>query len=122
MREGMRLALCAEGLQVVEFQNAPLPEHALFSGKFGYGRNCPWHCNPGGRPEYRIHDFPGALTAIRRSLVIGAPSQAVLCSPDLVDAYLVGFAKLAARFDEFMAFARSLPEDNPPWAKPPRLF
>ncbi|WP_163163680.1 hypothetical protein, partial [Bradyrhizobium uaiense] len=52
--------------------------------------------------SYHIDDYPGALEAIRCSLVVGYPAQAVLANPEVVDAYLAAsVAELT--LNEFMA-------------------
>jgi dTDP-4-amino-4,6-dideoxygalactose transaminase len=111
----------AEGLHLVEFQNQPLAGHPLIQGRIGYGRGCPWTCQGRTDTSYRIEDYPGALTAIRDSLVVGMPSHAVLANPEVVDAYIAVFRKLARNLRVFERFAAALP-DAPPWAAEPRMF
>ncbi|AID34839.1 MULTISPECIES: DegT/DnrJ/EryC1/StrS family aminotransferase [Mesorhizobium] len=119
--EALKQVFWAEGLPVVEFQNQPLPGHDLMQGKLGYGRGCPWTCHGRGDHNYRIEDYPGALEAIRNSLVVGYPSQAVLANPEVVDAYLAVFRKLERNMRVFERFAADLPS-APPWLAPPRIF
>jgi perosamine synthetase len=120
-REGLKQVFWEEGLPLVEFQNAPLPGHPLLKGTVGYGKGCPWSC-PGARKiDYRLEDYPGALNAIRSSLVIGFPAQAVLCNPEAVDYYIRCFRKLHENIRSFERFAADLPS-QPPWAEPARLF
>ncbi|HEU4883391.1 MAG TPA: DegT/DnrJ/EryC1/StrS family aminotransferase [Longimicrobium sp.] len=120
-REGLKQVFWAEGLPLMEFQNVPLPGHALLQGKVGYGNGAPWSCF-GRRPAYRIEDHPGALDALRHSLVVGYPAQAPLANPAVVDAYAQCFAKLGENLDAFARFAAGLPADAPPWSHPARLF
>ena len=119
--EALKQVFWAEGLPLVEFQNQPLPGHDLMQRKLGYGRGCPWACH--GRPEhtYRIEDYPGALDAIRSSLVVGYPAQAVLANSEVVDAYVAAFRKLQRNMRVFERFAADLPS-VPPWRTPPRIF
>lgn len=119
-REALRQVFWAEGLPLVEFQNVPLPGHALLQQKVGYGRGCPWTCH-GVEPDYRVDDYPGALDAIRHSLVIGYPARAAVANPAVVDAYARCFEKVHENRRAFERFAASLP-DQPPWAQPARLF
>jgi dTDP-4-amino-4,6-dideoxygalactose transaminase len=120
-REGLKAVFWAEGLPLVEFQNVPLPGHALMQGKVGYGRGAPWSCH--GRDDvYRIEDHPGALDAIRHSLVVGYPAQAPLANPRLVEHYAAGFRKVGENLDDFARFAAGLPAEAPPWSQPARIF
>jgi perosamine synthetase len=121
MRLGLRQAFWAEGLPLVEFQNVPLPGHPLLKTKVGYGRGCPWTCHQREELEYRIGDYPGALAAIQRSLVVGVPSQATLCNPEVLGHYVRCFEKLAGNLRAFERFAAALPS-APPWAEEARLF
>jgi hypothetical protein len=119
-REGLLKLFWAEGLPLVEFQNAPLPGHALMQGKVGYGHGAPWSCC-GRNVCYDIAQYPGSLEAIRNSLVIGYPAQAPLANPEVVEAYVRGFEKLRSNLRSFERFAQSLTA-APPWEAPARLF
>jgi hypothetical protein len=120
-REALKQVFAAEGLPVVEFQNAPLASHALLQRKVGFGNGCPWTCHGRGDMIYRAEDYPGALDAIRCSLVIGMPAQATVANPEAVDAYLRAFDKLEHNLRAFERFAQALPS-APPWRQPARLF
>lgn len=121
MREGLKKAFWEEGLPLVEFQNQPLAGHDILQRRLGYGRGCPWTCHGRGEMRYDIADYPGALAAIRPSLIVGYPSQGALANPEAVDAYDRVFAKLEADRRGFERFAANL-EAAPPWAEPARLF
>lgn len=121
MREALKKILWAEGLPVFEFQNAPLSGHALLQRRIGYGRGCPWSCHGHGDLTYRIEDHPGALHAIRHSLVLGYPAQAPLANAEVVDAYVRCFEKIAANLHAVERIGRELPSE-PPWAQAARLF
>ncbi len=104
-----------EGLPLIEFQNCPLPGHALLRRKVSaYSRTCK-------NVADRVEDFPGALDVLRHSLVIGYPAQAPLANSRLIQQYIACFEKLAENMDEFEAYAQTLPS-LPPWSTPPRLF
>jgi hypothetical protein len=120
-REGLRQVFWAEGLPLVEFQNTPLPGHALLQRRVGYGHGCPWSCQ--GRPGdvQPIEDYPGALEAIRGSLVIGFPARAVLANAEVTDQYVRCFDKVRQNLRSFERFAAALPA-KPPWAEPARVF
>lgn len=120
-REALRLVFWAEGLPLVEFQNVPLPGHALLRRKIGLGSGCPWRCHDRGDIVYDAADYPGALDAIQSSLVVGFPSHGVLCNDEVVLAYARCFEKVSRNRDEYERFAASLPS-QPPWASEPRLF
>jgi dTDP-4-amino-4,6-dideoxygalactose transaminase len=121
MREALKRVFWAEGLPVVEFQNAPLAGHALMQRTIGYGRGCPWSCHGRDDLAYRIEDSPGSLQAIRDSLVIGYPAQAPLANSTVVDAYVRCFEKIGANLHTIERIGRELPS-LPPWAAPARLF
>ncbi|MCW5803564.1 MAG: DegT/DnrJ/EryC1/StrS family aminotransferase [Deltaproteobacteria bacterium] len=120
-REAIKLTFAAEGLSIVEFQNAPLASHALLQRHVGFGHGCPWTCHGRADMTYRAEDYPGALDAIRHSLVVGMPSQATLANPEAIESYLHVFDKLARHLRAFERFASTLPS-SPPWTQPARLF
>lgn len=120
MREGLRACFAAEGLPLIEFQNQPLAGHALVQDQAG--RGCPWVCHGRQDMRYRIEDYPGALDAIRHSLIVGMPAQAPLCSEELVAQYVRGFDKLRDNFEAFERIAARMPAEAPPWTQPARLF
>ncbi len=119
--EALKRVFLAEGLYLVEFQNQPLPGHDFVRQRIGYGRGCPWRCHGREDTTYRIEYYPGALTAISDSLVVGMPSQAVLANPEVVDAYIAVFEKLAHNVRVFERFAADLPS-TAPWLAPARMF
>ncbi|MGY4568072.1 MULTISPECIES: DegT/DnrJ/EryC1/StrS family aminotransferase [Bradyrhizobium] len=119
--EALKRVFNAEGLFLVEFQNQPLPGHDLIRQRVGYGRGCPWRCHGREDIDYGIERFPGALRAIRDSLVIGMPSQAVLANPEVVDAYVATIEKLASNMRIFERFAADLPSTTP-WSASARMF
>jgi perosamine synthetase len=121
VREALQRVFLAEGLPLVEFQNMPLPGHALLQRKVGFGGGAPWSCHGRSADVYDIDRYPGSLHAIRNSLVVGYPAQAPLTNPDVVSAYVRGFSKLHDNFDAFGRFARSL-DAAPPWRAAARLF
>jgi dTDP-4-amino-4,6-dideoxygalactose transaminase len=121
MREGLKRVFWAEGLPLVEFQNTPLPGHALLQRKVGYGRGCPWSCAGRAEMTYRIEDYPASLAVIRNSLIVGMPAQAPLCNPEVVGAYIRCFDKLRGNWRAFERFASELPAAAP-WDTPARLF
>jgi dTDP-4-amino-4,6-dideoxygalactose transaminase len=121
MREALKKVFWAEGLPVVEFQNAPLARHALLQRRIGYGGGCPWSCHGRDDLRYHIEDSPGALQAIRDSLVIGYPAQAPLTNATVVDAYIQCVKKIGSNLHAIERIGRDLPS-SPPWMQPPRLF
>jgi perosamine synthetase len=120
-REALKQVFSAEGLPLVEFQNAPLPGHPLMQRKVGYGNGCPWSCHRREDVVYRMEDYPGALNAIRSSLVIGFPAQATLVNEEVVAQYIRCFEKVGENMRSFERFASSLTADAP-WKQPARLF
>lgn len=120
MREGLKKLFWEEGTPLVQFQNQPLAGHDLFQRRAGYGRGCPWACHQ-REPAYRIEDHPGALEAIRGSLVVGYPAQGAVANPEAVEAYSRVFGKLRRNLRAFERFAGELVADAP-WREPARLF
>jgi dTDP-4-amino-4,6-dideoxygalactose transaminase len=120
-REALKQVFSAEGLPLVEFQNVPLPGHPLMQRKVGYGNGCPWLCHQREDVVYRIEEYPGALEAIRNSLVIGYPAQAPLANEEIVGLYVRCFEKVAANLRSFERFASAISAE-PPWKQPARLF
>lgn len=120
-REALKQIFWSEGLPLLEFQNVPLPGHALLQQKVGYGRGCPWSCHERNDVIYDIDAYPGALDIIRHSLVVGYPAQAPLANDDLIDHYVRCFEKLRSNFKSFQRLASSLPS-VPPWQQAARLF
>lgn len=120
-REALKRVFAAEGLPLVEFQNVPLPGHALLQRTVGYGHGAPWTSHGRGDLRYDIHDYPGALDAIRNSLVVGPPTQATVANPQAIALYAQCFQKVAANLRAFERFAADL-DAGAPWDSPARLF
>jgi len=120
-REALKRVFAAEGLPLVEFQNMPLPGHPLLQRTVGQGHHCPWDCHGYDDLRYDIQDYPGALKAIRGSLVVGAPTQATVANPHAVGKYVECFEKVSANLRAFERFAADLDADVP-WHAPARLF
>lgn len=120
-REALKRVFAAEGLPLVEFQNVPLPGHALLQRAVGTGHGCPWTCHGYADLTYDIQDYPGALKAIQGSLVVGAPTQATVANPYAVAKYAECFLKVSENLRAFERFAADL-EAGAPWESPARLF
>ena len=119
--EALKQVFWSEGLPLIEFQNVPLPGHALLQRKIGYGKGCPWSCHQRDDVVYDIKDYPASLDLIRHTLVLGYPAQAPLINPNLIDHYINCFHKLQRNFKAFESFGASL-NAQPPWKSPARLF
>lgn len=120
-REALKRIFAAEGLPLVEFQNMPLPGHALLQRTVGDGSGCPWSCHGRDDIAYRIEHYPNSLDVIRHSLVIGMPAQATLANPSVIDAYLRAFEKVSRNLHALERCAAALPS-TPAWSQPARLF
>ncbi|MBW8302523.1 MAG: DegT/DnrJ/EryC1/StrS family aminotransferase [Brevundimonas sp.] len=121
MREGLKRIFWEEGLPLVEFQNQPLAGHDLLQRRVGPGRGCPWACHGRDDLVYRIEDYPGALEAIRNSLIVGYPSQGALANPEAVTAYVRVFEKIRTNLRAVERFASQIVA-RAPWDEPARLF
>ncbi len=113
-RLALRQVFLCEGLPLIEFQNCPLPGHALLQREAEVNSRAE-------KTRYRIDDYPGALDVLRHSLVIGYPAQAPLTDPDLVQQYILCFEKLSDHMEDFESYARTLPSQAP-WSSPARIF
>lgn len=122
MREALRAVFAAEGLTLIEFQNQPLSGHKLVQDLARRAHRCACACHGDRDACYRIEDSPGALDAIRHSLVVGMPAQAPLCNEDVVGLYVKCFEKLRDNLKAFERYASRLPAEAPPWREPARLF
>jgi dTDP-4-amino-4,6-dideoxygalactose transaminase len=120
-REALKEIFLSEGLPLVEFQNHPLSGHALLQQKIAYGRGCPWSCQNAENFQYRNEDFPGALDAIRHSLVIGYPAKAPLTNPEVIAHYIECFKKVQHNMRSFERIGAQL-HSKAPWEQEARLF
>jgi dTDP-4-amino-4,6-dideoxygalactose transaminase len=120
-REGLKQIFLSEGLPLVEFQNQPLSDHALMKGSSSYGSGWPWHREPSFQRDAGPESFPGALDAIRHSLVVGFPAKAPMANSEVVDHYIACFQKLSQNMRSFERIAARL-EAHPPWHQEARLF
>jgi len=75
LRDRLLEALCAEGVEAVRWQTAPLPAHPLFASTSG-------------------ERYPNASAALDSTLVIGSQSYPLFAQPlEVVDAWADGFER-----------------------------
>ncbi|MBK8258421.1 MAG: DegT/DnrJ/EryC1/StrS family aminotransferase [Polyangiaceae bacterium] len=67
-RDGFIKALRAEGVEVVLWQNAPVPEHAVFQKMEGFGRNSPWSAGGAEAMQFARKNYAMKYEATRRLL------------------------------------------------------
>ena len=101
-RDKVMNALVAEGVDVVLWQQFPLPENPLFQKKEGYGKGCPWSCPfYGEKINYNPEDYPESKKLIDSSLVVCSEPYPIYCqSLDLMKYYVEGFRKVFNNIEE----------------------
>lgn len=59
-RDRLVVAMTAEGVETLVWQNFILPAMTVFRARNAYGHGCPWTCGFARPVEYRVEDFPEA--------------------------------------------------------------
>ena len=112
--------LQAEGVLAREWQNCPIPAHAPFRNRRGFGDGYPFTLSKRDYAEaYALEHFPATLRVLESTLVLCRDLRAPI-SLERVDAYAVAFEKVARRSDAI----RKLAEANPyplPYRRDARL-
>lgn len=109
-RWAVQKALQAEGLDLFEWHNMPVPSQKVFYNKEVYGKGCPWEC-PYVRPEtrgivYDPFDYPNTVDMFDRSFVIKPvyPPNTL----ELMQLYVEGFRKVFDNLDEVVEFSKTI--------------
>jgi dTDP-4-amino-4,6-dideoxygalactose transaminase len=104
-RECIERALQAEGVQVHQWVDRILPDHAVYQVREGYGKGCPWTCPYASRevsypPEGFREAYPEATRMLdETTLVWGfAPPNTL----GLMRKYVEAFEKVFAHLDEVL--------------------
>ena len=96
LRDAMRRALSAEGLEVVLWQTEPLPAQPVFRGN-GFGRGFPWTSGDAAaaHANYDPARYPGTTRLLDRSVVVFSQSCPLIAQESaLVARYVEAFAKV----------------------------
>lgn len=101
-------ALLAEGVDVGQWMEELIPQHHTFQSREGYGKGCPWTCKHAARDISYDADrfreqYPEALSMIESSAIVWGihPPN----GPDLMDAYIEGFAKVFGAIESVLSGA-----------------
>ena len=100
-RDKLMKTLQAEGVDVVQWQTLPVPGHAIFQLKRGYGKGCPWSCHLCGHDvDYSLDHYPETARLLDDSFVVcSEPYPICAQKPELMDRYGEAFAKVFDRLD-----------------------
>jgi dTDP-4-amino-4,6-dideoxygalactose transaminase len=96
LRDTMLQALSAEGLEVVLWQNEPLPAQPLFQGN-GFGRGFPWSSGDmdAARANYDPRLYPMTTRLLERSIVVFSQSCPLIAQEaPMVARYVEAFHKV----------------------------
>jgi dTDP-4-amino-4,6-dideoxygalactose transaminase len=105
VRDAVRAALAAEGLEAVLWQTQPVPGQGLFRDRSGFGgRPFPW--DRGVPVDYDLSQYPQATRLLDSSLCLFSHTCPIFPQPpQLIDAYAQAFARVWKRLDEVVARA-----------------
>jgi dTDP-4-amino-4,6-dideoxygalactose transaminase len=105
VRDAVRAALVAEGVEALLWQSKPVPAQGLFRDKAGFGgRACPWDLGP--RVDYDLAQYPESIRLLESSFVLFSHTCPIAPQPPaLVDAYADAFEQVWERLDEVVATA-----------------
>jgi perosamine synthetase len=105
VRDAVRAALVAEGVEAVLWQSKPVPAQGLFRNRAGLGgRPCPW--DHGAAVDYDLAQYPESTRLLESSLVLFSHTCPIAPQPpSLVEAYADAFEQVWARLDEVVAKA-----------------
>jgi len=103
VRDAVRAALQAEGLEACLWQTQPVPGQGLFRTKSGFGgKPCPW--DHGAPVSYDLAQYPETIKLLDSSLVLFSHTCPIAPQPvELVEAYAEAFARVWGKLDEVLA-------------------
>ena len=105
VRDAVRAALIAEGVEAVLWQSQPVPAQGLFRTRSGFGgRPCPWDHGP--PVDYDLAQYPETTRLLDSSLVLFSHTCPIAPQPaSLIEAYADAFEQVWMRLDEVLAKA-----------------
>ena len=100
VRDAVRRALNAEGLEAVLWQSQPVPAQGLFRDRAGYGgRKTPWDL--AAPVDYDLAQYPETIRLLDSSLCLFSHTCPIAPQPlSLVERYAEAFARVWGRLDE----------------------
>ena len=103
VRDAVRAALVAEGVEAVLWQTKPVPAQGLFAGRVGFGgRRVPWDL--GAPVDYDLAQFPETTRLLDGSLCLWSHTCPIAPQPtELVEAD--AFAEVWGALDQVLARA-----------------
>ncbi len=109
-RWGVQKALQAEGLDLFEWHNMPVPGQKVFLSKEVYGKGCPWNCwhvRPESRDMlYDPNDYPNTVDMFDRTFCIKPvyPPNTL----ELMELYVEGFRKVFDNIDAVVEYSKTI--------------
>jgi dTDP-4-amino-4,6-dideoxygalactose transaminase len=106
VRDAVRAALVAEGVEAVLWQSKPVPAQGLFRDRVGLaGGKCPWdHAAP---VDYDLAQYPETTALLDSSLVLFSHTCPIAAQPvALVERYADAFERVWERLPDVIARAR----------------
>ncbi len=97
VRDAVKAALVAEGVEAVLWQSKPVPAQGLFRDRVGLGGSqCPWdHAAP---VDYELAQFPETVALLDSSLVLFSHTCPIAAQPmKLVEQYAQAFERVWER-------------------------
>lgn len=106
VRDAVRAALAAEGIEAVLWQTKPVPAQGLFRERKGFGgRPCPWDL--AAPVDYDLSQYPATTALLDSSLVLFSHTCPIAAQPPaLVEQYAAAFERVWERLPEVVAWAR----------------
>ncbi|MFH1968872.1 MAG: DegT/DnrJ/EryC1/StrS family aminotransferase [Verrucomicrobiota bacterium] len=103
-------ALQAEGVDLFEWHNMPVPAQKIFLNKDAYPKGCPWNCHhasaKAGNIKYQPFDYPVCVDMFDRSFCIKPiyPPN----GRELMDLIVAAFRKVFDHLDEVLEFSKTI--------------
>ena len=103
VREAVRTALVAEGVEAQLWQSKPVPGQGLFQKRAGFGGKAfPWDAAP--PVDYDLAQYPETNALLESSLVLFSHTCPIAAQPlTLVDAYADAFERVWERLPNLLA-------------------
>ncbi|MHB9070834.1 MAG: DegT/DnrJ/EryC1/StrS family aminotransferase [Sedimentisphaerales bacterium] len=109
-RWAVQKALQAEGVDLFEWHNMPVPAQTIFMNKEAYGKGCPWNCGHASEKArnmvYDPFDYPVCVDMFDRSFCIKPiyPPNDLTLMKSIVEA----FQKVFANLDQVLEFSKKI--------------
>lgn len=105
VRDAVKAALVAEGVEAVLWQSKPVPAQGLFRERAGFGgTKVPWSL--GAPVDYDVAQYPETVRLLDSSLVLFSHTCPIAAQPvEIIDAYADAFEQVWGRLDEVVAKA-----------------